>query len=473
MSDKPEFDPSKPFDPIAAAKPAFDASQPFEPIGYMSDVGHNAMKEVGDMVPSPEDALEKAKNIGALTSIPSGGIPSMDDLKRMGSMASQTPSELAGIVKNLGSSLYRTATDPSEEFRQRPVSTALNVVSVAAPVLNELRGPAATAGEYAGRFGENQMGKLHGTSQAQFRQLGRENFAPAMRSSYEMGDANLLQGSIGREQMINERIAGLGDEIGNVRADAAAAGPAMTPQEMADAIRQRVIADFSPGGKHFDEAGSFEKNLSNIKSMPEGGIENFADRASAIKRGAAENKMRLPVNAETNVANEMSHVNDAEIAKRLSPEMQEHYELLKDEFGNAKALKPMELRAEGREALGPSPNTMFGAVKSVAHTLVGGPKLGAQAGFGAESLLKGLSNMPDLPSGALAATNVADKVPGEQGAVMEHVQSNPALGKWRDLFQNAMQRGEQAVTALHYILQQNDPDYNKAFTESQNGTSPQ
>jgi hypothetical protein len=469
MSDKPDFDPSQPFEPAVASKPAFDASKPFEPTGYWSDVGHNAVKEVGDMVPSPEDALEKAKNIGALTAIPSGGVPSMDDLKRMGKMAVAAPGQIMGMAKNLGGSLYRTATEPSEEFRQRPVSTALNVASVAAPLLNELRGPAATAGEYAGRFGENQMGKLHGTSQAQFRQLGRENFRPAMRSSYEMGDANLLQGSIGREQMINERIAGLGDEIGNVRAEAGAAGPAMTPQEMADAIRQRATADFSPGGKYFDEAGSFEKNLANIKAMPEGGIENFADRASAIKSVASGNKMRMPVNAETNVASEMSHINDAEIAKRLSPEMQEHYDLLKDEFGNAKSLKPMELRAEGKEALGTSPNTLFGTVKGIAHAAVGGPKLGAQAGFGAESLLKGYGNSSGLPSGAIAAANVADKVPGEKGAIMDHVQSNPALSQWRDLFQNAMQRGQQAVTALNYVLQQRDPEYNKAFQDSLNG----
>ncbi len=450
----------------APANAGFKAPEDDPSPGYWSDVGHNAKKEVGDMIPSSDEAMEKAKNIGALTAIPSGGIPSMDDLKRMGQMAVQAPGQIVGMAKNLGGSLYRTATDPVEEFRQRPVSTALNVASVAAPVINELRGPAVAAGEYAGRFGENQMGKLHGTSQAQFRQLGRENFGPAMRSSYEMGDANLLQGSIGREQAINERIAGLGDEIGDVRSQAAAAGPAMTPQEMADAIRQKAIADFSPGGKYFDEAGSFEKNLANIKAMPEGGIENFADRASEIKSGAAQNKLRVPVNAETNVAKEMSHVNDAEIAKRLSPEMQEHYELLKDEFGNAKSLKPMELRAEGREALGASPNTLFGAAKAIAHTAVGGPKLGAQLGFGAESALKGFGSSAGLPSGEIAAMNASDKVPGQEGAIMSHVQSNPDFAPWRALFQDAAQRGQAAIVANHFTLMQKDPEYNKMFMKT-------
>lgn len=454
---------------ISPAKGGFKAPETDSPAppGYWSDVGRNALKEVGNMIPSPEDALENAKNMWALTSIPSGGVPSLDDLKQMKKMGMEAPGQIVGMAKNLGGSLYRTATNPSQEFRERPVSTALNVASVVAPMLNKLRGPAATVGEYAGRMGENQMGKLHGASQAQFRQMGRDYFGDAMRSSYKMGDADMGLGSIGREQMIKERIGQLGQELGDIRAQANAAGPKMTPQQMRKAIEGRVASDFAPGGKYFDESSNFNKQLQNIEKMPEGGIENFAERVTDLRQNAKTNSMRLPVNAETNIAKEMAAINDAEIAKRL-PQQAEQYGMLKDEFRNAKSLDPMELRGEAKEALGGASNTLFGTAKNIGHTLIGGPKLGAHLGFGAEAALKGFANSAGLPSEMIGAVNLADKVPGQQGAIIGHVETNPALSQWRDLFQQAMQRGQQAVTAVHYTLMQKDPDYNKTFTESQN-----
>lgn len=315
------------------------------------------------------------------------------------------------------------------------------VAGLAKDILGGAGESTSTLAKYAGRFGENQMGKLHGTSAQQFKQLGREGFGPSMRASYDLGDANLGLGSIGREQAINERVAQLGSDLGDLRGQATEAGAKMSPQEMAEAIQKELQPNYSPGGKHFGEQNSFTSNLENIKAMPEGGASNFAKRASEINSNAAGNKLVLPAKsaAETDIAGQMSHINDANIAKNLPDDVANHYEALKEQFGYAKNLKPMELRGEAKEALSPSPNTAFGMVKNIAHAAIGGPKLGAQAGFGAEAALNGTSRIINL------------------------IKSNPqSLGKFAPALLQAYQEGgNQGVAATHFILANQYPEYNE------------
>lgn len=405
--------------------------------------GFDTEKAASNIIP---DIKETVANLGEVATGPamdimSGNAPAaIPKLLEQGKQFFQAPKE------NLAA-MARPILHPLKYAEEHPVQQAINVASLGTPLVS---GAAETAGKYAGRFGENQMGALHGATPAQFRILGREKFGPTMRASFEHGDADFGLGPIGREQAIKERIAGLGNDIGETRAQAASAGPEMTPTQMAAEIRKRALADFSPGGKHFDEAGSFEKNLKNIEDMPQGGIENFAQRASEIKGNATQNKLRLPVNAETNVANQMSAINDAEIAKRLPPELQENYEQLKDEFGVAKNLEPMELRGEGKEALGASSNTAFGTIKKFAHAAIGGPKLGAKVGFGAESALNAFS----ANEGALSAG-------GASSGLLHAIHNDPAsLGRFAPALQKAYQDGgNEGLAAMHFILGTTQPDY--------------
>lgn len=412
--------------------------------------GFNTQKALSNVIP---DLKQTAQGLGDLATGPALDIMSGDVGAAIPKLVSQGSQFLQNPKENLRE-MARPVTHPLQYAEEHPVQQAINVASLAAPMV---AGPASTVAKYAGRFGENQMGKLHGSTPAMFRQLGREKFGPSMRASFEQGDADFSLGSIGRERAIKDRIASLGSDIGGIRSEAAKAGPQMSPQDMAAEIKRKALQDFVPGGKHFDEEGSFQKNLSNIESMPEGGIENFAKRASDIKHNASENKLRLPVNAETRVANEMSHINDAEIAKRL-PEKQEQYEELKDQFGYAKNLEPMELRGEGKEALGASSNTMYGTAKNIAHQLIGGPKLGAKVGFGAEATLQGIADR-DSSIG--------------MGGLSRSLTSNPqTFGRYAAPLQKAFQEGgQQGLAAMHYVLSTTHPEYNaiSQSTEEQNG----
>src|ERR1019366_4381461 len=305
---------------------------------------------------------------------------------------------------------------------------------------------ASTLAQYAGRFGENQMGKLHGTSALQFKQLGREGFGPSMRASYDLGDANLGLGSIGREQAVNERVAQIGSDLGDIRGQATDSGAQMSPQEMTQAIQEKLGPDYAPGGKHFVQQGSFNANLENIGAMPEGGASNFAQRASEINSNAAGSKLVLPAKsaAETDIAGQMSHINDANIEKNLPEDVADQYGALKEQFGYAKNLQPMELRGQAKEALGPAPSTLVGIGKSVLNATIGGPKVGAQMGFGAESALTGTSK------------------------IMNMLSTNPAsLGRYAAPLQQAYQTGgSTAVAAMHYVMSSQYPDYN-AMTQEQ------
>lgn len=318
---------------------------------------------------------------------------------------------------------------------------------------------ADTVAKYAGRMGENAMGKVHGTSSAQFRQLGRENFSDAMRDSYEAGDANLLQGSIGREKAIEQRVKDLGQKIGDIRTQADAAGPKMAPADMAAKIRQELAPDYMAGGKNFEHEAALERQLKNIEAMPEGGVSNFAQRATDINKAASKNKLIQPTTAETDIANRMAKVNDATIAERL-PGMSEEYAHTKEKFGNAKTLLPMELRGEAKDALGATPNTAVGMAKQALGSLVNFPKFKAHVGFGAEAGLKGvagiLKNTPNYPEAVTTQ-------------IMMALTNNPAsLGKYAaPLAQAAQKSGNNGIAATHFILSQQDPEYQKLI----NGTA--
>lgn len=425
----------------------------------LAGLAQNAMSDIGGIATGAAQTIKK----GALDlpeSLTSSLAQTVGDVVT-GKNSGQTPigkevTDFANNSPELGKQMIAPIAHPIDYSYQHPVSQAINLATVTGGLgMNKAADVADTASQYAGRFGESQMGKLHGTSPLQFKALGHDNFNEAMRTSYNAGDANLLQGSIGREAAIKGRISDLGTQIGNLRQQAGATGPQMTPNEMADAIQQAKGIDYAPGGKHFGEQGSFNANLENIRAMPKGGVENFAQRATDIKSNAAGNKIALPLKskAEVDMANQMSHVNDAEIAKKLPAELNEDYTQLKEDFGNTKVLNPMELRAEAKERLGTSPQTAFGMGKAILHSAVGGPKLGAQAGFGAETAL----------AGAASGLRSFNTIGGVTTHLMSVLGTNPqSLGKYASpLLKAAQEGGTQGVAAMHFILSTTHPEYNE------------
>lgn len=374
-------------------------------------------------------------------------------------MANQLAGDIAGEEKISGSKDFMA---PEEGLQDVSIPDTLAALGVASPLLKGAGKVAKTGAEYAGEFGEKQMGKLHGMTRAMFKQsskgqLENPRFSEAMRDSYAEGDANLLKGQIGRKKAIQDRMDTFGGELEDLRHEGSVAGPVRTADSMADEIQKPLGGKFQPGGELFDQQSEFERQLDNIRKMQNTAPADFAQRASAINR--AESKgIAQPKNVETAIANQMSRINNADLATRLGPEKAAREALVRKKFGNAKSLVPGEISAEGKELSEKLPDTIPGMVKGVVKTLIGGPRMGAQLGFGTETALEGMSNAANWGSkfGSPA-------VGGITAHLMSVLSTNPqSLGKYASpLMKAAQEGGNQGLAATHYILSTTHPDYNQ------------
>lgn len=419
-------------------------------------LAQNAINDVGDIATGLGSSVKKGA-FDLPLDLTSSLAQKVGDVVTGGD-SGQTPigKEITDFGNNspeMGKQMIAPIAHPLDYAYQHPVSQALNIAGLGEGLTGAVGEAAETGAKYAGRFGENQMGKLHGTSLPQFRQLGRENFGPAMRASYGMGDADLSMGPIAREQAINERMAQLGSDIGDIRDQASQAGPSLSPQEMADKIKANLSPDYSAGGKNFEEENALNKQLENISQMKESDPSAYAQRATELHKNAAGTKLVLPnSSAENDVANQLSSINDDTIKSRLPADISDQYDALKDQFHNTAPLQPMELRGQAKEALGKGQNTAFGAVKDLAHTMIGGPKMGAKIGFGAESVLESTAKAAPYSSmGALTSH------------IMSKIQEDPrSLGQFaQPLMKAAQDGGSQGIAAMHYILSSTNPEYSK------------
>lgn len=352
------------------------------------------------------------------------------------------PGKMAEFAKHPGQSI-------KEHIIEHPVSSAVDAASLLLP---GSKAALDTGAKYAGRFGENQMGRLHDMASGQFRKAGKKHFGPTMRASYKHGDADFTRGSIGRDEAIDKRVEDFGADLGKVREEGSTIGKQRTPKEMADEIRRQALQDFQPGGTKFKHAAAFEENVGNIEKMPSGGIKSFADRATAINKEASDNRLVRSTNAETDIADLMARINDDDLAAKLGPERAKKYGALKKDFSLAKNLQKIDDLNEGKDRLAKIPNTAIGIVKSIASPLDVGTKLGAKLGFGAEAGLQNVSKN----AGAYAAAGLTTNL-------VHRLQNNPqSFGKYAAPLQQAQQEGgPQSVAAMHYVLSSQYPDYNQ------------
>lgn len=494
---KPAFDPSQPFEP-AGGKPAFDPSKPFEGASgdYLSDVIKNAGQELKSMVPTPQGVAEMAKNVGALTAIPSGGIPSMDDLRQMRTMAGQLP----GMAKAIGEDVANTVKNPAEQFRQKPVSTALNVASVAAPFLApEARTLEALRTEGAARASDlaqkQAIKSLEGVI-GQVRQIGPEKAGELGQFALDKGIVTpMTPTSMGMNRRIQSLLGESGEQIGAARREGDIAGGAPNIPQLLTKAEKTLVPEYE-GGMKSGETGQLQNAINEIAKIKDPNFTNISGKATEMNRYASENKMHQMPGATTDVANFLSRESDAALQKSVSPETWKTYEVAKQNFGNLKDIEKFFLRGEAREFAGRG----MGPVSDVYHgvkDLFGNKTIAAGADTFAKMLsdpgfakaLPALSNAAKFGPASLETTHYMMRkndpdyekatqnfpgggssamVQGGPDTIMAQVVSNPLLAEWGPLFQESMQRGPKAVTATHFTLMQKDPRYNQQFMQSQN-----
>lgn len=353
--------------------------------------------------------------------------------------------------------------DKNEALKQAAIGGTVGTLVGKA---GDLAGSAAdTIGQYAGRFGENQAIKA----------IGRlppgvpvdEARAIARRATQDYGLLDADMGPIGRKETVDSMRQQAGHEIGDIRAQASEAGPNMSGEEMANAIREKLKDAYAEGGQNYDQINALEKELQNIKSMPSTTPQDFAQRATDINTKAIGKSAVQPTNVDTDVANAMSQVNDETIARRM-PDTAEHYGQLKQTFGDSKVLGNMIERGERRGVMSRGNNTLYEAGSKFVDEL-GAHKAGARLGMAAGDALQGSAGQGVIKAGTLNTTA------GITSAIMGTLQSNPqSLGQFaKPLAKAAQSGGDQGIAATHFILSQNYPQYNKMWQQWQSsGTTP-
>lgn len=202
------------------------------------------------------------------------------------------------------------------------------------------------------RVANNQTLKSFGGSMQQLKQMsagrgGREALDRGAEYARDKGLADVLSTSIGREKRLEALKNYSGETIGALRDEA---GPA--PSNIIDQIvKNPKIDPYLGKGSASRELGSVDTALNDIKEI--GGDNpthaSLADAATAINKDAAGTKMYQPVNAQTDVANILSDINNQGIAQSLGSTKAKQYLEALGEQQNLHPLEHLQARGELRQ----------------------------------------------------------------------------------------------------------------------------
>ena len=205
------------------------------------------------------------------------------------------------------------------------------------------------------RIANNQTMKGFGGTMGQLGQMergrgGREAIDAAAKYARDNGLSDVFSTQIGREKQLKNLMDASGETIGNFRDEAGEADPNIVNR----VVDNPKIDKYLGRGSASKELGGVDTALNDIQEV---GGENpthssLADAATYINKNAAGNKLYQPVNAETDVANILSHENNADIAQKLGSDKAKTYVDALDEQSKLHPLEHLQERGELRNAGG-------------------------------------------------------------------------------------------------------------------------
>lgn len=335
--------------------------------------------------------------------------------------------------------------------------------------LNTVGNAAETAAKYAGRFGENQAIKALGARMGQIGSAGIPESRAIAREMVERGIIRPFRGPIGLEEEVQGLHGAAGENIGAARAMAdarnEAAGGAEAPGK--EALYNLAKSKFEPSyqsGHLSGRAGTFNKTLETLKNPvveegqmtgPEmGTFQGNAAKATELNSAGTPDKAlsQSKESPYSDVANMVSHENNAAMGKVLTPEeMAQHRNDLSD-YGMFDKVKKFMESGEKKEMGGRGAGSISKTVYDKTMDTFGN-RASAVAGFGAESALKTVAKMAGSPT----------------EGIVNLIKSAPqTLGKFAVPLTQAYQTGgNQGVAAMHYVLSTTHPEYNQLTLEHQ------
>lgn len=255
-----------------------------------------------------------------------------------------------------------------------------------------------------GDISDDMLLKGMGTRAGQIKQLGGlEAARDAADVGRQAGAADVFSTERGRMQNLQGLIKNQGQKIGQLRQEAGNA-----PTDVYDKVKQSLMAKYNPTNPDvyssqlpkIDESLNTVKNVANEAQPTHAGISKGITELNDYATGE---KLRQPVNAFTDVANNLSAENNSGIAQSLGADKAKEYlDALHNESG-AFHLQPVLEKGMAREAVA------RGGGKGILQSLI---QKGADAGGyraaskGFNALHGALTETPDLsgvPQNALRA----------------------------------------------------------------------
>lgn len=231
---------------------------------------------------------------------------------------------------------------------------------------------------------------------------GLEKARDAADVAREAGMDKVFSTEIGRREALQDLIAKHGKEIGNLRQQAGTASPDIFNQ-----VEQNLMAKYNPANADVlsSQAPQIGKSINYVRNTA-GEVPTNAGIAKGItglNEYATGAKQLQPINAMTDVANQMSAANNAEIAQKLgSDKALDYIKALHNESGGFKLTQPFERGAE-RMAVGSGQGqgTLMSLLQKVKDA--GGYRAASKGLNALHEGLAGPVNLSNVPPSALKA----------------------------------------------------------------------
>lgn len=259
-------------------------------------------------------------------------------------------------------------------------------------------GAIADVADYVQSKSQMAAAQQMGATPLQARQIGHEGMRAI--GQYAL-DNDIVSGTTGLRGMRAKNASlmnAAGEKLGSFRKAAdAVRNPPTDAVDVLQAVKAKLDPVFSRGARS-GEAGSYAKALEDVEdSKPT--FEGIAETATKLNKAANEaNRLKQSHGAYTDVANEISHINNERIKQLLGPQKAAQYEQALREYGVNKKISSMLDRKEAGEVkrLGPGSLTSNLTQKMLDEV---GYKVGAKAANKlSTSILKNPGIAKSLPS---------------------------------------------------------------------------
>lgn len=193
---------------------------------------------------------------------------------------------------------------------------------------------------------------------------GREALDRAAEYGLDNGLGDVFSTSIGREKTLEGLLEESGKKAGNLRDEAGLAPPGI----LNDVVKDPRIDKYLGSGSASKELGGVDTALNDIREISGENPTHsgIADAATYINKNAAGNKMYQPVNAETDVANIASDLNNRGIVQSLGADKGKQYLKALEDQTVLHPLKHLSDKGELREAGSRGPGLGAHVVQEIA-----------------------------------------------------------------------------------------------------------